>query len=81
MISTIMGEPMPRYGPQPMIREKTRGYGIGPNKYSRITQCYAGVYQQGARPYNTNAANEIKQMLGGDWIVVCFPEQRSYDFV
>ena len=75
-----MGAPMPGYGPQPIIREKARGYGIDPNEYTKITQCCAGVYQQGARPYSTNAANAIREMLGGHWAVVCYPENRAYDF-
>ena len=65
-----MGGPMPGYGIQPVIREKARGYGIDPNEYSRITECAAGVYQRGERPYSTNCANAI----------VCYPEQRPYDF-
>ena len=76
-----MGPPMGMgYGVQPVVREKARGYGIDPNEYQRITQCAVGIYQQGARPFSTNTANAIKQMLGGDWVVVCYPEARVYDF-
>ncbi len=74
-----MGAPMP-YAPQPVIREKARGYGIDPNEYARITQYCSGVYQQGARPYSTNSTDSIKQMLGGDWVVVYYPEQRANGF-
>ena len=72
--------PMGGYGPTPVFKEKARGYGINQNEYARITQCCAGVYQQGVRPYSTNAANAIRQMLGGHWVVVCYPESRAYDF-
>ena len=75
-----MVPPMAGYGPQPIIREKARGFGIDANEYARITQCCAGVYQAGARPFSTEAANAIKQMLGGHWVVVCYPENRAYDF-
>ena len=37
-----MGGPMP-YGPQPVVREKARGYGIDPVEYQRITQCAVGI--------------------------------------
>ena len=75
-----MTGPMPGYGPQPVLREKARGYGIDPNEYQTITQCAMGVYQRGERPYSTNTANAIKRFLRGDWVVVCYPEQRPYDF-
>ena len=68
------------YGPLPVLREKARGYGIDPNEYQRITQCAMDVYQRGLRPFSTNTANAIRQMLGGDWVVVCYPEARAYDF-
>ena len=73
--------PMPGYGrPMPVLREKTRGMGIDPNEFQRITQCAMDVYTRQARPYSTHTANAIKQMLGGDWVVVCYPESRPYDF-
>ena len=79
--SQPMGPPMGMgYGVQPVVREKARGYGIDPNEYQRITECAVGVYRQGARPFSTHTANAIKQMLGGDWVVVCYPEARAYDF-
>ena len=66
--------------PVPTVNEKARGFGIDPNEYQRITECAVGVYRQGARPFSTHTANAIKQMLGGDWVVVCYPEARAYDF-
>ena len=72
--------PMGGYGPMPVLREKARGYGIDPNEYQRITQCAMDIYQRKLMPYSTHTANAIKQMLGGDWVVVCYPEQRPYDF-
>ena len=78
-----MGAPVPMTGyarPPPVVREKARGYGIDANEYTRITQCAMGIYQQGLRPFSTHTANAIKQMLGGHWAVVCYPENRAYDF-
>ena len=72
--------PMGGYGPRPVLKEKARGYGIDQNEYYRITQCAMDVYQRKMVPYSTHTANAIKQMLGGDWVVVCYPEQRNYDF-
>ena len=81
-----VGYPLPKggpflgYGPQPVLREKARGYGIDPIEYQRISQCCMAVYQQGARPYSIKAANAIKVILGGDLVVVCYPEAWAYDF-
>ena len=72
--------PMPVYGPMPVLREKARGYGIDPHEFTRITQCAIDVYQRRMVPYSTHTANAIKRMLGGDWVVVCYPEHRAYDF-
>ena len=72
--------PMGGYGPRPVLREKARGYGIDQNEYTRITQCAMDIYQRRMTPFSTHTANAIKQMLGGDWVVVCYPDQRTYDF-
>ena len=74
------GNPNPGYGPLPVIREKSRGFGIDPHEYQQITQCAMNIYREGRRPFSTHTGNAIKQMLGGDWAVVCYPEQRPYDF-
>ena len=68
------------YGQMPVLREKARGFGIDQNEYQRITQCAMDVYQRRMTPFSTHTANAIKQMLGGDWVIVCYPEQRQYDF-
>ena len=72
--------PMGGYGPRPVLREKARGYGIDQNEYTRITQCAMDIYQRRMTPYSTHTANAIKQLVGGDWVVVCYSEQRQYDF-
>ena len=72
--------PMGGYGPRPVLKEKARGYGIDQMEYQRITQCAMDIYQRRMVPYSTHTANAIKQTLGGDWVVVCYPEQRAYDF-
>ena len=63
--------PMGGYGPRPVLREKARGYGIDQNEYTRITQCAMDIYQRRMTPYSTHTANGIKQLVGGDWVVVC----------
>ena len=67
-------------GPQPRYQQISVGEGIDMNEYNRIVQCSTGVYQSGQRPLSTNTANAIKQTLGGDWLVVCHPVSRPYDF-
>ena len=72
--------PMGGYGQSPVFKEKARGYGINQNEYARITHCAMDIYQRRMTPYSTHTANAIKQLVGGDWVVVCYPEQRQYDF-
>jgi hypothetical protein len=47
------------------------GQGIDSNEYSRIVDCCKGAYIQmrGAPQTAQHAAEGIRQMLGGDWLV------------
>ena len=76
----VMPPPVPVLTPMPVLKEKARGYGIDQREYFRITQAAIDVFQRKMVPYSTHTANAIKQMLGGDWVVVCYPEHRAYDF-
>ena len=49
-------------------------------EYQRIIKYCKGKYQQWVRPYSIIEANNIKQMLGGDLVIICYPEARAYDF-
>jgi len=75
-----MGEPIPGIGLQPVIRGKARGYGIILMIMQELLNAIQVFISKDARPYSANASNSIKQIFGGDWVVVCYPEQRAYDF-
>ena len=50
------------------------------NEYQKIVQSATQVYQMKQRPLSQFTANAIKMMLGGEWLVVCYPTNRTYDF-
>ena len=58
-------------GPQPVYKQITIGQGIDNNEYNRIVDCCKHSYMQtkGAPKTAQMAAEGIKQMLGGDWLV------------
>ena len=75
----MMGQPMMMM-PQPVYKQISIGPGIDMNEYQRIVQSATQVYQMKQRPLSQHTANAIKMMLGGDWLVVCYPVGRTYDF-
>ena len=58
-------------GPQPVYKQITVGQGIDNNEFNRIVDCCKHAYMQvkGAPKTAQMAAEGIKQMLGGDWLV------------
>ena len=58
-------------GPQPVYKQITIGQGIDNNEFNRIVDCCKHAYMQvkGAPKTAQMAAEGIKQMLGGDWLV------------
>ena len=58
-------------GPQPVYKQITVGQGIDNNEFNRIVDCCKHSYMQtkGAPKTAQMAAEGIKQMLGGDWLV------------
>ena len=58
-------------GQQPVYKQISVGQGIDSNEYSRIVDCCKGAYIQmrGAPQTAQHAAEGIRQMLGGDWLV------------
>ena len=74
------GQPgaQPGYGPQagyggaqPVYKQITVGQGIDMNEFNRIVDCCKNAFMQlrGAPQTAKMAAEGIKQMLGGDWLV------------
>ena len=58
-------------GQQPVYKQITVGQGIDMNEFNRIVDCCKGAYIQmrGAAQTAQHAAEGIKQMWGGDWLV------------
>ena len=58
-------------GAQPVYKQITVGQGIDMNEYNRIVDCCKNAFMQlrGAPQTAKMAAEGIKQMLGGDWLV------------
>ena len=58
-------------GAQPAYKQITVGQGIDMNEYNRIVDCCKNAFMQlrGAPQTAKMAAEGIKQMLGGDWLV------------
>ena len=65
------GQPGYQQGQQPVYKQITVGQGIDQNEFNRIVDCCKGAYIQmrGAAQTAQHAAEGIKQMLGGDWLV------------
>ena len=65
------GQPPYQPGQQPVYKQISVGQGIDSNEYSRIVDCCKGAYIQmrGAPQTAQHAAEGIRQMLGGDWLV------------
>ena len=83
----MMGQPMmgqPMMGgmmmPQPIYKQISIGPGIDMNEFNRIVQSATQVYQMKQHPLSQYTANAIKMMLGGEWLCVCYPTTRAYDF-
>ena len=58
-------------GQQPVYKQITVGQGIDQNEYNRIVDCCKNAYVQmrGQPQTARQAAESVKQMLGGDWMV------------
>ena len=77
MMNPMMGGMMMA---QPMYKQISVGAGIDMVEYQRIVQSATQVYQMKQQPLSQYTANAIKMMLGGEWLCVCYPTTRAYDF-
>ena len=78
------GYGQPGYGgAQPVYKQITVGQGIDMNEYNRIVDCCKNAFMQlrGAPQTAKMAAEGIKQMLGGDWLVfISVVGYENFDF-
>ena len=66
--------------PQPAFQLLRQGSGISPNEQQGIVSTAMLVYQYGITPISNNTASRIKKTLGGDWIVIVYPQGKPVDF-
>ena len=64
----------------PNVRVIRRGSGITMNEQQSIINCAINVYQNKIEPISNNTAKSIKKTLGGDWLVIVYPEGKPIDF-
>ena len=57
-----------------------RGNGITQNEENKIAQAAASVVQQGLTPLSNQTARAVKSALGGDWLVIVYPQDKPIDF-
>ena len=76
--TTLMGKQiqkaMPVYN---LIKE---GKGISRLEEQGIVFCAMTIYQEEMQPLSNNTARYIKTKLGGDWLVIIYPEGKAIDF-
>ena len=82
MSGGMMGQPMMggMMANAPIYKQISVGMGIDMIEFNKIVQCATTVYQSRVSPLSTHTANSIKAMLGGEWLVVCYPATKTYDF-
>ena len=82
MSGGMMGQPMMggMMANAPIYKQISVGMGIDMIEFNKIVQCATTVYQSRVSPLSTHTANAIKAMLGGEWLVVCYPATKTYDF-
>ena len=67
-------------GAQPAFKLIRRGSGISPNEQEKIVQTATTIIQQGITPVSNNTASGVKKVLGGDWLVIVYPQGKPIDF-
>ena len=76
--NTLLGKnvtkAMPVYN---LIRQ---GKGISTVEEQGIVFCAMAIYQEEMEPLSNNTARYIKKKLGGDWLVIVYPDEKNADF-
>ena len=57
-----------------------RGSGITANEQNGIVSTAQNVIQSGLLPLSNKTAQGVKKKLGGDWLVIVYPEGKPIDF-
>ena len=67
-------------GAQPAFKLIRRGSGITANEQNSIVSVAMNVIQTGLQPVSNKTAQGVKKKLGGDWLVIFYPEGKPIDF-
>ena len=76
--STLMGKAVPKA--MPVYNFIDKGIGISETEEQGIVFCAMAVYQEEIKPLSNNTAKYIQSKLGGDWLVMIYPEEKPIDF-
>ena len=66
--------------PQPAFKLLRQGSGISPHEQQAIVSTAMGVYMANIIPISNNTASRVKKTLGGDWLVIVYPQGKPIDF-
>ena len=64
----------------PNVRIIRRGSGITMNEQNSIISCASNVLQNHLEPISNKTAQAVKKTLGGDWLVIVYPDGKPIDF-
>ena len=67
-------------GATPKVQLLRRGSGISPNEQNGIITTAMAVFQNNILPLSNNTASRIKKIVGGDWLVIVYPQNKPIDF-
>ena len=67
-------------GATPKVQLFRRGSGISPNEQNGIISTAMAVFQNNILPLSNNTASRIKKIVGGDWLVIVYPQNKPIDF-
>ena len=67
-------------GVTPKVQLFRRGSGISPNEQNGIISTAMAVFQNNILPLSNNTASRIKKIVGGDWLVIVYPQNKPIDF-
>ena len=76
--STLMGKTVPKA--MPVYNFINKGNGISETEEQGIVFCAMTIYQEEMKPLSNNTAKYIQSKLGGDWLVMVYPEGKPIDF-
>ena len=76
--STLMGKQIQKA--MPVYNLIQEGRGISRLEEQGIVFCAMTIYQEEIQPLSNNTAKYIQTKLGGDWLVIVYPEGKPIDY-